>query len=62
MTAHLKWCHDTGAVVRKPSEKETAMRDTRERAGLYWDLIDGCDPRILTAKTVDRDHNFWVLA
>ena len=30
--------------------------------GLYWDLIDGCDPGILTATIVDRDHNFCVLA
>jgi hypothetical protein len=45
MTAHRDDDAGTGAVVRKPPRKETAVRDTRERAaGAIYGLAAVGDP------------------
>jgi len=52
-----KWCHEHGG--RRPKASREGNRDEGYEGmyrGRYWDLIDGCDQRILTAKTIDRDH------
>ena len=63
MTAHHDKCSTHWG--RRPKTFREGNRDEGYEGtcrGLYWDLIDGCDPGILTATIVDRDHNFCVLA
>ena len=67
MTAHRDIAAGTGAVVRKPSRKETAVRDTSVCVpqGRYGDLGAACDRKyksIPRAFGDERDRNFDVSA